>query len=117
LVSGFFGPREKVWEEPIYRNVWGQLREWGDAEIIRLVVPRYLHIEASEVPTVTSGPGRPGRQGAAPGKIDAVHFKAAIDEWARAGKWFEQSKTDFWKNKNRFLGVLDNGGKPKFELV
>ena len=22
LVSGYFDPREQVWEEPIYRNVW-----------------------------------------------------------------------------------------------
>jgi hypothetical protein len=33
LVSGYFGPREQVWQEPIYRNVWNLLREFGDAEI------------------------------------------------------------------------------------
>ncbi len=33
VVSGYFGPREKLWEEPIDRNVWTLLREFGDAEI------------------------------------------------------------------------------------
>ena len=26
-VSGYFGPREQLWQEPIYRNVFGLLRE------------------------------------------------------------------------------------------
>jgi hypothetical protein len=30
-VSGYFQPREEVWKEPIYRDVWGLLREFGDA--------------------------------------------------------------------------------------
>ena len=33
LVSGYFGPREEIWREPIYRNVWGLLRDFGDAEL------------------------------------------------------------------------------------
>ena len=33
VVSGYFGPREELWQEPIYRNVWGLLREFGDAEL------------------------------------------------------------------------------------
>ena len=37
VVSGYFGPREDVWQEPIYRNVWGLLREFGDAELALLV--------------------------------------------------------------------------------
>ena len=27
-VSGYFGPREGVWEEPPYRNVFGLLRDF-----------------------------------------------------------------------------------------
>jgi dienelactone hydrolase len=41
VVSGAFGPREGLWEEPIYRNVWGLLREFGDANVARLYQPRY----------------------------------------------------------------------------
>jgi hypothetical protein len=33
LVSGYFDSRQKVWSEPIYHNVWGLLREFGDAEL------------------------------------------------------------------------------------
>jgi dienelactone hydrolase len=50
LVSGYFNSREKVWDEPIYRNVWGLLSEFGDAEIATLVVPRTLVIEYSQIP-------------------------------------------------------------------
>ena len=33
-------PREQIWQEPIYRNVWSLLREFGDAEIASLIAPR-----------------------------------------------------------------------------
>lgn len=50
LVSGYFAPREEIWKEPIYRNLWGLLKEFGDAEIASLIAPRSLVIEYSEVP-------------------------------------------------------------------
>lgn len=50
LVSGYFDSREKLWKEPIYRNVWGLLTEFGDAEIASLIAPRPLVVEYSEVP-------------------------------------------------------------------
>jgi hypothetical protein len=37
LVSGYFGSRERVWSEPIYRNLWSFLKRFGDAEIAALV--------------------------------------------------------------------------------
>lgn len=49
LVSGYFNSREKVWNEPIYRNVWGLLTEFGDAEIATLIAPRPLVIEHSAI--------------------------------------------------------------------
>ncbi|MBI4660229.1 MAG: dienelactone hydrolase family protein [Verrucomicrobia bacterium] len=57
LVSGYFGSRERVWAEPIYRNVWGLLREFGDAEIASLILPRALVVEHSAVPVVTGHKG------------------------------------------------------------
>ncbi len=57
LVSGYFDSRQKVWVEPIYRNVWGLLREFGDAEIAGLILPRALVIEHSAVPFVTGHKG------------------------------------------------------------
>ncbi|MCW3107813.1 MAG: hypothetical protein JWQ09_2319 [Segetibacter sp.] len=50
LVSGYFNSRQRVWDEPIYRNVWGLLSEFGDAEIASLIAPRPLIIEYSPVP-------------------------------------------------------------------
>ena len=47
LVSGYFDSRQRVWSEPIYRNVWGLLEEFGDAEIATLIAPRPLVIEFS----------------------------------------------------------------------
>jgi dienelactone hydrolase len=57
LVSGYFDSREKVWAEPIYRNVWSLLREFGDAEIASLILPRGLVIEHSEAPTIEKQKG------------------------------------------------------------
>ena len=36
LVGGYFGPHVRPWEEPIYRHVWSQHREFGDAELATL---------------------------------------------------------------------------------
>ncbi len=47
LVSGYFDRRQNVWREPIDRNVWSLLREFGDAEIAGLIVPRGLVIESA----------------------------------------------------------------------
>ena len=49
LVSGYFTERNKVWSEPIYRNVFGLLEQFGDAEIASLISPRILIIEHSSV--------------------------------------------------------------------
>ncbi len=72
LVSGYFGPREGVWAEPIYRNVFGLLREFGDAELASLTAPRTLIVDSElSVPVVTGPPApREGRSGAAPGRLE-----------------------------------------------
>ena len=40
MVSGYFQSRQRLWTEPLYRNVWSLLKEFGDAEIATLVAPR-----------------------------------------------------------------------------
>jgi hypothetical protein len=45
LVSGYFSNRQKAWSEPIYRNIWSLLTDFGDAEIASLIAPRALIIE------------------------------------------------------------------------
>ena len=57
LVSGYFDSRQAVWAEPIYRNVWGLLREFGDAELASLILPRALIVEHSAVPTLVEHKG------------------------------------------------------------
>jgi dienelactone hydrolase len=49
MVSGYFSSREKVWDEPIYRNIWGLLAEFGDAEITSLIAPRPIVVEYSAI--------------------------------------------------------------------
>jgi len=56
LVSGYFQEREEIWKEPIYRNIWGLLNEFGDAEIAGLIAPRTLVIEACKGPELNGPP-------------------------------------------------------------
>lgn len=57
LVSGYFAPREDVWTEPIYRNVFDRLERFGDAEVASLILPRHLVIEHREFPVVADQKG------------------------------------------------------------
>jgi dienelactone hydrolase len=83
-VSGYFGPREELWREPIYRNVWSLLTEFGDAEIASLVLPRALVIEVARAPEIQGPPAsRSGRNGAAPGEIPTVPVRAVQREFIR----------------------------------
>ncbi len=63
LVGGYFGPRESVWEEPAYRNLFGLLGEFGDAEIASLVAPRRLVIDPVPGPEIVVPPGTGGKPG------------------------------------------------------
>jgi dienelactone hydrolase len=56
VISGYFRERENAWMEPIYRDVWGLVREFGDAEIAGLIAPRRLIIEACRGPEVDGPP-------------------------------------------------------------
>ncbi|HEV2423683.1 MAG TPA: dienelactone hydrolase family protein [Terriglobia bacterium] len=57
LVSGYFDSRQRVWSEPIDRNVWGLLEEFGDAELATLVAPRALIVEFSRGPEASGEKG------------------------------------------------------------
>ena len=90
-VSGYFESRQAVWREPIYRNVWGLLHEFGDAEIASLIAPRPLIIEASRGPEVTGPPPvRDGRGGAAPGQLVSPPLDAVKSEFSRAHTYYQQ---------------------------
>jgi cephalosporin-C deacetylase-like acetyl esterase len=85
-VAGYFGPRESVWQEPIDRNVFGLLRDFGDAELASLIAPRPLVVhDAGWSETVLPGPSIKGvRAVAAPGKIERPTFSLIQAEVDRA---------------------------------
>ena len=88
LVSGYFQAREQVWREPIYRNIWTQLEQFGDAEIAGLIAPRRMIVEASPHPKVTGPPPeRQGRRGAASGAITTPDIALVRSEVERARKY------------------------------
>lgn len=63
-VSGYFDNRSNLWQEPIDRNVFGQLTQFDDAHLAAMVAPRTLVVEASKGPEITlksEGNGAPGR--------------------------------------------------------
>ena len=78
-VSGYFGPKEQLWQQPIDRNVFGLLREFGDAEIGALIAPRTLWLETGEYPCVIQTDVR----GGAPGSIKRPDDNAASREFER----------------------------------
>ncbi len=93
-VTGYFGPRERVWQEPLYRNVFGLLRDFGDAEIASLIAPRPLVIEHRSFPEVYGPPtAQPGERSiAAPGRLSALSASETKAEVERAkqiapGSW------------------------------
>ncbi|HKQ39502.1 MAG TPA: dienelactone hydrolase family protein [Verrucomicrobiae bacterium] len=87
LVSGYFDSRQKVWSEPIYRNVFGLLRDFGDAEIATMIAPRKLVIEHSAVRPIAGPPAsREGRHGAAPGAWRTPEQGSVEAEFKRAQK-------------------------------
>jgi dienelactone hydrolase len=89
-VSGYFQSRQEVWREPIYRNVWGLLHEFGDAEIASLIAPRLLVVETSRGPEVAGPPSvRDGRGGAAPGQLVSPPIQAVESEFERAYGFYQ----------------------------
>jgi hypothetical protein len=94
LVSGYFDRREQVWREPVYRNVWGLLQEFGDAGIASLVAPRTLIVEAARAPHITGPPPpREGVNDAAPGVIRTPELASVRAEFERAHLHFERLNT------------------------
>ena len=90
LVSGYFGPREDLWEEPVYRNVWGLFKQFGDAEIASMIAPRGLLIEYSDVPDVDGPPpaDKNERSAAAPGSLNTPAYEAVAAEVERLRGFF-----------------------------
>ncbi len=106
LVSGYFDARGKIWREPIYRNVFGLLGEFGDGEIATLIAPRGLIVEHSDAPKV-DGPPAPHerRGGAAPGKIVTPDYQSVENELERAIALLKPGGENFFKNFKLISGT------------
>lgn len=85
LVSGYFDAREQLWREPIYRNVFGVLKNFGDAELAVMAWPRTLVMEYANSPEVPGPPPEStGHSGAAPGRIVTPGLVSSETEFNRA---------------------------------
>jgi hypothetical protein len=92
--AGYFAPRENVWQEPLERNVFGSLRDFGDAELVTLIAPRpvvlhHVGYPSHSVPRVAA---RNERSIAAPGSLAAPDRQAFDREVARARKLVPESR-------------------------
>ena len=79
-VSGFFGDRSDVWRQPVDRNVFGLLEQFGDAEVASLIAPRTLVVEASKGPSSSIPPGT----GGAPGRLTTPKLETVKAEVEKA---------------------------------
>jgi dienelactone hydrolase len=78
FISGYFGPRNDLWREPLYRNIWALLDEFGDAEIATLIAPRSLIIEYSRGPEWQRNVEHTG-----PGELSTPSFDEVNHEFHR----------------------------------
>jgi len=105
-VGGYFGDRRNTWQQPIDRNVFGLLDEFGDAELAAMIQPRNaLIIQAVDGPEVVL----PG-QGGAPARLSGPTVESAGGEFERADKlsFDPKIKSGFPKTAFQWTGF---GGK------
>lgn len=81
-VSGAFGNRQTGWQQPIDRNVFGLLEQFGDAELAAMIAPRRLTIVDAPGPTLEL----PGDGGGAPAKLSGPTPEEVKSEAERAKK-------------------------------
>ncbi|HWL07239.1 MAG TPA: hypothetical protein VNQ76_02385 [Planctomicrobium sp.] len=95
VVRNYFNERERVWEEPIDRNLFGQLKKFGDAELASLIAPRPLIIDhisapnAQDVDVVLTPEKR--AHVAAPGLIRTLQLESVKREFARAQQYYQKA--------------------------
>ena len=114
LASGCFDAHERIWEEPLYRNLFGYLREFGDAEVASLIAPRGLIVEYSEFPAVSGPPTvRAGRRGgAAIGKLASPVFASVQAEFDRITRLVPDNATGCELIRGENGAAVQPGSKP-----
>ena len=87
-VSGYFGSRQRVWTEPIDRNVFGLLEQFGDAEVASLVAPRVLIVDSAPGPQLTLP-----SNGGAPAELTWHTTQSIRAEKQRLFRWMNELPT------------------------
>jgi dienelactone hydrolase len=105
LVSGHFDSRQNLWQEPIDRNVYGLLEQFGDAELAAMIAPRALVIEAARGPELTLP-----SEGGAPARLVTPEVDVVQQEVVRAQQLVPAGLAPQW---NMTL-VQSVGGKGDF---
>ena len=109
-LAGYFNEREKLHEEPIDRNVWALLTEFGDAELSAMIHPRWFDPGRLHEAPKWTGPASPksGRAGAAPGALRDTE-KDFVEE---------HRYRSFFDPKLKENVIIEGGGliSPKVEL-
>ncbi len=103
--SGYFGTCEQRWKEPLDRNVFGLLEQFGDAEVASLIAPRTLIVEAARGPEVEIAPGL----GGGPGRLTTPDLAAVKGEAERARRLVEPLGSATWLHL-----VTSGGGNGQF---
>ena len=89
-VSGYVNNRNDLHKEPIYRNVFGLLKEFGDAELLMLAgapnSARKVNVEYAKEPAITGPPKATKGGGAAPGMLNFADPKVVAAEVERLRK-------------------------------
>jgi dienelactone hydrolase len=102
LVSGYFEDRQNIWQEPIDRNVFGLLDQFGDAELASLIAPRRLIVEVAEGPTYDDD----GKSGSAPARLRPPKLDSVKAEIERARELVDKL------NGNSIALVISEDGRP-----
>ena len=100
-VSGYFDSRQNIWQEPIDRNIFGLLKQFGDAEVATLIAPRSLIIDAARGPEATI----PGGRGA-PARVVTPSIDSVKNELGRAEKLVDGL------NPSANFSLIEGGAKP-----
>ena len=100
-VSGYFDSRQNIWQEPIDRNIFGLLEQFGDAEVATLIAPRSLIIDAARGPEATI----PGGRGA-PARVVTPSVDSVKNELGRAEKLVKGL------NPSANFSLIEGGAKP-----
>ncbi len=106
-VSGYFGDRNDIWRQPVDRNVFGLLEQFGDAEVASLIAPRPLIVEAAKGPEVVIPPGT----GGAPGRLTTPPLqtvKAEVEKSASLLQSSDPNPGSSWLSADR-TGLVPSG--------